>query len=511
MQETDTKSLREGWGSVLFIDLRNFTNLLEFYGASKLESVLDEVFVDLKRVVQSYGGTVDKLIGDGMMAVFRDDRGRDCEANAVRAAGEMHHRRLPDLERRTNLNLEIGIGIATGELHQTSIAGIDETIISRNVNIASRLQNLCKKFDIAKITDETTQENVEELADGYQFRMIPEQRIEGIYERIDVHEICSLDEHDGEYLDRYNDAAQSYHDGEYSDALEFFVSAYSDINHEDDRSLLHHFASECFDRLEGSGTLFQNPDQYEEHSNIQQTQAEYLTFILQKFINKRDLIPSRILDIGCGSGALSVDIAKDYSTAEVVGIDESDAQIQKAANDHVHPRVKYKVADIVEYQSQDPFDVILSNSTMHWIQEQEAAYENIYDHLKPGGLLAIHQGGKGCYSELHEAAERAYKQLGFEEYFTDFQFPLVYHTKNEMEQLLKNNGFELMRVNEIESDQPDTLVDDFAEASLLSYRKRLSNKAEKQAFVQRYKTFAQEYDDIDTTRIYAFAVRPGNQ
>ncbi|WP_435197399.1 adenylate/guanylate cyclase domain-containing protein [Natronomonas sp. EA1] len=76
MHGENAESLREDWGSVLFVDLRNFTNLLEFYGAQKLEEVLDEMFVDFRRVVESYGGSVDKLVGDGMIAVFRDDRER---------------------------------------------------------------------------------------------------------------------------------------------------------------------------------------------------------------------------------------------------------------------------------------------------------------------------------------------------------------------------------------------------------------------------------------------------
>lgn len=511
METRQSEQIRDGWGSVLFVDLRNFTNLLEFYGTKKLESVLDQVFVSFKRVVESYGGTVDKLIGDGMMAVFRDDRERDCEANAVRAAGEMLHQRLPNLEHRTNLNLEIGIGISSGELKRTTIADIDETIISRNVNIASRLQSLCKKFDIAIITDKETRENIDGLAQGYTFRLIPDQRIEGIYERIDVFEICSLEEYDGDYLTRYNEAAQHYSAGEFSKALEFFVSAYSDMSQKQDRTLLHHFASECFDRLDNSDSLFQNADNYENNSATQRTQADYLLWRLEQFIDKRDLVPSRMLDIGCGSGTLTVGIAEQYSTTELVGIDESQAQIQKARQDHSHSRVQYETADIVEYGPVDPFDVIVSNSTMHWVQPQDKAYKNIFQHLKPGGLIAIHQGGKGCYSELHDAAEQAYKELGFEEYFHDFQFPLIYYDKDEMEHLLREHGFEPLKINQMESEQPDTLVDDFAEASLLSYRKQLANDAEKQAFVERYKSIAEKYDKIDTTRIYAFAVRPSNQ
>lgn len=508
MQTRQQASTRDGWGSVLFVDLRNFTNLLEIYGTEKIETVLDSVFIDFKRVVESHGGTVDKLIGDGMMAVFRDDREHDCEANAVRAAGKMLHERLPELEHRTGLNIEIGIGISSGELQRANVAGIDETIISRNVNIASRLQSLCKKFGIAIITDQATQENVGSLAQEYTFRMIPDQRIEGIYERIDVFELCSVEEYDPEYIDRYNEAARNYRDGEFSKALEFFVSAYSGVQRRRDQALLHHFASECFNKLDSSDSLFQNPDRYDQHSTTQRTQAEYLLWRLEQFVGKRDLVPSRMLDVGCGSGALTVEIAEEYSTAELVGIDESAAQIRKAKQDHTHSRVQYEAADITEYGPVDPFDVIVSNSAMHWVQKQDKAYKNIYQHLNPGGILAVHQGAKGCYGELHNAAEKAYKELGFEEYFDDFQFPLVYYEKDEMKRLLENHGFEPLKVDRMESEQPETLVDDFAEASLLSYRRRLANDAEKQAFVERYKSIANEYDEIDTTRIYAFAVRP---
>jgi malonyl-CoA O-methyltransferase len=505
----EDSALRKNWGSVLFVDLRNFTNLLEFYGAEKLEEVLDEMFVEFRRVVEARGGTVDKLVGDGMLAVFRDDRERDCEANAVKSAGEMRHRRLPDLERRTGLNLQIGIGISTGELRRAEIAEIDETIISRNVNIAARLQSLCKKFDIATLTDRETRENIDGLAQGYRFRMIPDQRIEGIYERIDVFEICPLDAYDEAYLEDYNGAAQAYKDGNYSDALEFFVSAYSDTTHKTDRTLLHHFASECFDRLDSADSLFQNAEQYEQHSNTQRTQADYLLWRLEQFVDKRDLVPARILDVGCGSGALTEEIAENYGTARLVGIDRSAAQIQKAKRDHDHPQVSYEIADIVEYAPEKQFDIVLSNSTMHWIQEQDRAYANIFSRLNAGGILAVHQGGKGCYAELHEAAQRAYEELGLEEYFRDFQFPLVYYKKEEMVRLLENHGFEPLKIDVMESEQTDTLVDDFAEASLLSYKKRLSSEAERQAFVQQYKEYAREYDQIDTTRIYAFAARPG--
>lgn len=501
---------REDWGSVLFVDLRNFTNLLEFYGAERLEEVLDEMFVQFRRVVESYGGTVDKLVGDGMIAIFRDDRGHDCEANAVKTAGEMRHRRLPELEQRTGLNLQIGVGIATGELRRAEIAGIDETIISRNVNIAARLQSLCKKFDIATLTDRETRENTDGLAQGYQFRLIPEQRIEGIYKRIDVFEICPMETYNEAYLEEYNEAAQAFKKGDFSEALEFFVSAYSDTGSKTDRTLLHYFASECFDRLDSADSLFQNADQYEQHSNTQKTQADFLLYRLNRFVNERDLIPSRMLDVGCGSGALTEQVADDYDTAQVVGIDRSEAQIEKARRDHNHSRVSYEVADIVEYSHDERFDIILSNSTMHWIQEQDQAYANIFSMLNPGGILAVHQGGKGCYSELHEAAERAYKKLELDEYFRDFQFPLVYYEKAEMEELLRSHNFDPLKITEMESEQPDTLVDDFAEASLLSYKKRLSSEAERQAFVQQYKQFAREHDNIDTTRIYAFAVRPSS-
>lgn len=508
MEAEETVQRREDWGTVLFIDLRNFTNLLEFHGPSKIESVLDEVFVDFKRVVESYGGSVDKLIGDGMMAVFRDDRERDCESNAVRAAGEMLYRRLPDLERRTELDLEVGIGLSTGNLRKATIADIDETIISRNVNIAARLQSLCKKFDVAIISDEETRKNVGELPERYRFRMIPHQRIEGIYEQMDVYEICLLDEYDEMYLEEYNRAAEHYREREYSKALEFFVSAYSDPDRKDDRTLLHYFASECFDQLDGAGSLFQNADLYEENSNTQRTQADYLLWQLQQITDRRGLTPSRILDVGCGSGAVTEEVAETFPKAEITAIDESADQVRKANQAHPHERITYEVADIVEYRPEGQFDIVVSNSTMHWVQRQDDAYQNVYRALEPDGILAVHQGGEGCYHELHEATRRAYEDLGLEGYFHDFEFPLVYHDRDEMNDVLSRNGFDPLKIDMMESEQPDTLVDDFAEASLLSYKQRLENKVERKNLTKRYKSFAREYDDIDTTRIYAFAIRP---
>ncbi|RQG91811.1 methyltransferase domain-containing protein [Natrarchaeobius chitinivorans] len=504
---SETATTRTDWGCVLFVDLRNFTNLLEFYGPSRIESVLDELFVDFQRTVDSYGGAVDKLVGDGMLAVFRDDRRQDCEANAVRAASEMLYRRLPELERRTKLNLEIGIGLSTGELHRATIADIDETIISRNVNISSRLQSLCKKFDVSVLTDEGTRENIEQLPEGYRFRLIPDQRIEGIYERIDVFEICSLDDYDEEYIDQFNAAAKRYKEGEYSRALEFFVSSYSQIDRKADRVLLHHFASECFDQLDSADSLFQNADRYDENSTTQRTQADFLFWRLEQYVDRRDLVPAQVLDIGCGSGALTKTLPDLFPEARIVGIDESADQIRKARQDHTHPKVDYEVADISDWDAERSFDIVMSNSTMHWVQRQDDAYQNIRSAMNPGGILAVHQGAKGCYKELHEAARRAYEKLGFEEYFRDFQFPLVYYEKDEMAEVLERNDFDVLKIDVMESEQPDTLVDDFAEATLLSYKQRLSNEAEKYAFTEQYREFAREYDDIDTTRIYAFATR----
>lgn len=129
----------------------------------------------------------------------------------------------------------------------------------------------------------------------------------------------------------------------------------------------------------------------------------------------QDLLPllapqsgERILDIGCGTGHLSSQIAA--SGASVAGIDSSPEMIREAREKY--PQLRFEVADARNIPLTGPFDAVFSNAALHWIREPEPVVAEIARLLKPGGRFVAEFGGKGNVFSLTTAIESAFASLG---------------------------------------------------------------------------------------------------
>lgn len=137
---------------VLFADIRNFTTRSETLPPEGVISLLNRYFEEVTSVIHQHGGTIDKFLGDGVMAFFGapQDLGNPC-VPAFAAAREL-------LERVATLNqalaaeglspIEIGIGLHAGEAvvgHIGSTARHEYTAIGDTVNVASRLEGTTKE------------------------------------------------------------------------------------------------------------------------------------------------------------------------------------------------------------------------------------------------------------------------------------------------------------------------------------------------------------------------------
>jgi trans-aconitate 2-methyltransferase len=118
----------------------------------------------------------------------------------------------------------------------------------------------------------------------------------------------------------------------------------------------------------------------------------------------------RILDVGCGTGHLTSEIAR--SGAQVLGTDSSAAMIAQARENF--PGVSFESRDVRELPYLAEFDAIFSNAVLHWVQPPEAAAAAMSRALKPGGRLVCEFGGHGNVHILVEAAYRALRRLGVE-------------------------------------------------------------------------------------------------
>jgi class 3 adenylate cyclase/tetratricopeptide (TPR) repeat protein len=128
--------------TVLFGDLSDFTSWSEDLDPERVGAVTDRVLAALAGAVKTFGGHVDKLTGDGIMAVFGAPVAHEDDAErAVRAALSMQRavRRVLDDERGGGAPLGLRIGLNTGDVVAGIQAGIEYTVIGDTVNTAARL------------------------------------------------------------------------------------------------------------------------------------------------------------------------------------------------------------------------------------------------------------------------------------------------------------------------------------------------------------------------------------
>jgi len=155
-----------------------------------------------------------------------------------------------------------------------------------------------------------------------------------------------------------------------------------------------------------------------------------------------------ILDIGCGTGELTAQIAA--SGAKVTGLDSSASMIASAQQHY--PDIAFKVADATNFSVPEQFDAVFTNATLHWIRQQEKALDRIHHHLKPGGRLVLEMGGKGNVDDITGALEKAMHDRGYT-YKPFWYFPSV----GEYTSLLEEYGF---RVNQVLYFDRDTELAD---------------------------------------------------
>lgn len=116
----------------------------------------------------------------------------------------------------------------------------------------------------------------------------------------------------------------------------------------------------------------------------------------------------RILDVGCGTGQLTAEIAR--AGAEVVGIDRSPAMIAEAQSNF--PELQFAVHDVCALPFDEEFDAVFSNAALHWVQRAEEAAGSMAGALKRGGRLVAELGARGNIAQIQRAADRAWETLG---------------------------------------------------------------------------------------------------
>ena len=159
----------------------------------------------------------------------------------------------------------------------------------------------------------------------------------------------------------------------------------------------------------------------------------------------------RILDLGCGTGHLTAQIAA--AGARVVGIDAAEAMIARARE--LYPQLRFEVAKGEDFALEVPMDAVFSSAALHWMSPPEAVAACVLRALKPGGRFVAEMGGKGNVATIVEAVHRALEEEGIprRQVNSPWYFPGI----GEYAPLLERAGFEVVFMHLF--DRPTPLDD----------------------------------------------------
>ena len=159
----------------------------------------------------------------------------------------------------------------------------------------------------------------------------------------------------------------------------------------------------------------------------------------------------RILDLGCGTGHLTSQIAE--SGAHVTGVDRSAEMV--AAARLAYPNLKFEISDARNLAFREEFDAVFSNATLHWIHEPELVLQGVWRALRPGGRFVAELGGKGNIRAMQEAFDFALAELGAAK--PGEVRPWYYPSVSEYSTLAEKNGLEVRLITLF--DRPTGLAD----------------------------------------------------
>jgi trans-aconitate methyltransferase len=131
----------------------------------------------------------------------------------------------------------------------------------------------------------------------------------------------------------------------------------------------------------------------------------------------------RILDLGCGDGALTARLAQRVPDGLAVGIDASHSMIDTAGSEHGAENLRFELMDIDTVDFDCEFDVVFSNAALHWITDHDKLLTNVHRALKDGAYLRWQFAGDGNCSNLIAVLTEVMSQTRYAGYFAAFAWP----------------------------------------------------------------------------------------
>jgi trans-aconitate methyltransferase len=186
-----------------------------------------------------------------------------------------------------------------------------------------------------------------------------------------------------------------------------------------------------------------NPSDYAAHSSQQQSWAREL---IARLHLRGD---ERILDVGCGDGKVTAEIARALPRGAATGIDASPQMIefaQRTFPPNQAPNLNFQVMDARQIRFEPVFDLVFSNAALHWVSDHQAFLRGAAGGLRSGGRLVVSCGGQGNAQDIFVALRPEMRLARWREFFRKMETPYFFYAPADYEQWLPRFGFQARRV-----------------------------------------------------------------
>jgi trans-aconitate methyltransferase len=182
---------------------------------------------------------------------------------------------------------------------------------------------------------------------------------------------------------------------------------------------------------------------YSRQSGLQQAMAEEQLGLLTLEGSER------ILDVGCGDGKITAEMAARVPRGSVLGVDPSRDMIAFASSHFGPPglaNLRFDVADVRCLPYRDAFDLVVSFNALHWVPEQDVAFGSIRAALRLGGQVVLRLVPEGRRKCLEDAIEDVRHRPRWADHFSGFRRPCIHFPPEQYRALAEQCGFRVVRL-----------------------------------------------------------------
>jgi trans-aconitate methyltransferase len=281
-----------------------------------------------------------------------------------------------------------------------------------------------------------------------------------------------------------------------------------------------------------------NPADYAANSVVQQTWARELITRLKLRGDEH------ILDVGCGDGKVTAEIANAVPRGSAIGVDASPQMIafaRKTFSPPQIPNLKFQICDArrikpeiitsnAEHRTSNTevfrartmpgrsmfgvrcsaFDVVFSNAALHWVDDHQAILRGMASVLKPGGRLIVSCGGKGNAQDVFVALRPELRLKRWREYFRRMPTPYFFYSPADYERWLPKSGFKINMLKLAPKDAAYAGADGFAtwlRTTWLPYVQRVPENQREEFIAAVTERYVAKHPPDDAGQVHVRMVR----